>query len=152
MLKKSSLKKTNSMGLFVFNVLLLVVFIVSIAWGGFAKTGSGITIPNTGLIIPFVIFILFSIVQLIAIKCNKYWMALGLEIIKFVLFQLAMYVICGYALNDRYIQANKVGSFYDNRSYTIMVIIFMCVGCLSFIYEALFNILLSIRSGRTALH
>lgn len=70
-LKKISMKKANAMGLFIFNVLLLVVFIVSIAWGGFAKTRSGITIPNTGLIIPFVIFILFSIVQLIAIKCNN---------------------------------------------------------------------------------
>lgn len=139
------------MGLFVFNVLLLVVFIVSIAWGGFAKTRSGITIPNTGLIIPFVIFILFSIVQLIAIKCNKYWVALGLEMIKFVLFQLAIYMICGYALNDKYIQANKVGSFYDNSSYTVMVIIFMCVGCLSFIYEIICNILLSIRSKQNAL-
>lgn len=145
------MKKANSIGLFVLNVLLIVVFIVSIVWGGFAKTGSGIPIPDTGLTIPFFIFILFSIVQFIAIKCDKYMLAIGLEIVKFVLFQLATYMICGYALSDKYIQANKVGSFYDNSSYTVMVIIFMCAGCLSFIYEIVFNVLLSIRNGRNAL-
>lgn len=129
------IKRYSWGGLVFFNIALTAVYTVSFIWGGTAQTSSGITIPDTGLTIPFLIFILISAGQLIALILNQPIIAVVLCFVKLILFELSLYMLCGYSLSGSYMQSNNESGFYNNLTYSILIIISIIIGALSFLFE-----------------
>ena len=47
------MEKSTKMTLYSASILMFVVYVLSVIRGGFANSGSGLPVPDTGLTIPF---------------------------------------------------------------------------------------------------
>lgn len=132
---KKALKILHLTAIVLFAVLLIIAYIVSAVWGGLAHTGGGLPIPDTGLTFPVLLFLLLSIVQIVAAAYNKPVFGIVLAVIKSVVFLFALLMLCHFALETSYIQANAEAGFYSNVTFSACVIVSLVIGILSFIVE-----------------
>ena len=123
------------------NIIMSVVFTASAIRGGTAYTASGVPIPDSGLIIPFFIFIIFSAIQFALLQKNKNLYAVTVNVLCFFIFGAVVYLLCGYSLTNDFMNSNRNGAFGDNIVYSCFVIIFIIVAVLSFLAETVLSVL-----------
>ena len=128
-------KRCSLIGLVGFNLILIAIYVVTVAWGGYSYAASGIPVPDTGLTIPVLLFFAFSAGQIVAVAFNKPVFALILCVVKIILFAISLYLLCGYAVNADYMNYGRGGGFYSNFTYSILVIASAIIGAISFILE-----------------
>ncbi len=143
-----AVKAAEITGIAVYSTAVVILVVISAIWGGTAQSGSGMTIPDTGLMVPVAVFILFSIGQLFLVIFNKPVLATVLCVVKFAVHQLLFFNICGYALSEEYMHANSTGTFYDNMTYSILVILTMVITASAFVYDLAMGIVLAVRRCR----
>ena len=136
------LKRRSLAGLAVFNVILLAIYAASAVWGGIAYTASGIAIPDTGLTIPVLLFIVFSAGQVLSVAFNKPVAVIVLCAAKIIVFALSLYLLCRYAFDAAYIKSEKGDGFYSNFTYGILVISSAVTGAISAVFEVAAGVLI----------
>ena len=129
------LKRCSFIGLAGLNSILIAIYVVTVVWGGYAYTASGIPVPDTGLTIPVLLFFVLSAGQMVAVALNKPVVAIILCVVKIILFAISLYLLCGYAVNDVYMNYGMDSGFYSNFTYGILVIASAVTGAISFIFE-----------------
>lgn len=140
-----AIKAAEITGIAVYGIAVAILVVISAIWGGTAQTGSGMIIPDTGLMVSIAVFILFSIGQLILVIFDKPVFATILCAVKFAVHQLLFFNICGYALSEEYMHANSTGTFYDNMTYSILVILTIVITSAAFVYDMVMGIILTIK-------
>lgn len=148
-LSKKALKILHLTAIIFFAVLLIVAYIVSAVWGGIVHTGGGLPIPDTGLTFPALLFLLLSIVQIVIAVYNKPVFGIILAGIKCVVFLFVLLMLCHFALEPSYIQANANAGFYSNMTFSACVIASLAVCVLSFIAELTMSILAKVQEVKT---
>lgn len=117
---------------------MIVVYILSVIRGGFAKTAAGLPIPDTGLTIPLLVYLAFSAVEIITENKNFGILpVVAFLIVKAVIYGLTLYLLCGYALKGSYISSNITGNFGDNLRYSVMVISYIVIPSVVLIFQVL---------------
>lgn len=147
-LSGKTLKILHLTAIILFTVLLIVVYIVSAVWGEIAYTGGGLPIPDTGLTSPVLLFLVLSIVQIVAAAYNKSVFGIALAVVKCVVFLFALLLLCHFALEASYIHANADAGFYSNATFSACVIASLVIGALSFIAELAASILAKVREAK----
>ena len=133
------MEKSTKMTLYSASILMFIVYVLSVIRGGFANTGSGVPIPDTGLTIPFLIYIAFVAVEIILINRHKPRLMTALVLLaKILLYGYALWVLCGYAVTRSYMSYNFSGSFHDNFWYGVMVISYIVIPSIASISQAIF--------------
>lgn len=128
-------KKILKLELLITNLLFLAIFVASAVWGGSTQTGSGLTIPNSPLIVPFFLFLVGSLLQAVCLRFKSAIPFYVLSCIKLVLVEIAIYLIAGYALSDFYINAVANGNFFDHIWNSRMVSASMILTAVAFALE-----------------
>ena len=144
-LSKKALKILHLTAIVLFAVLLIVAYIISAVWGGVAHTGGGLPIPDTGLTFPVLLFLLLSIVQIVAVVYNKPVLGVIFAVVKCVIFFFTLLMLCHFALEASYIQANTDAGFYSNATFSACVIASLVIGILSFIVELAMSVLAKVQ-------
>ena len=147
-LSDKTLKKLHIAVIASFAALLVAVYIVSAVWGGIGHTGGGLPIPDTGLTIPVLLFLLVAAAQIVAAALQKPLAGIILAAVKGALFIYAVLLLGLYALGIDYIQANADAGFYSNVTYTACVVASLAVGALALICELAVSIFAKVREGK----
>ena len=133
------MEKSTKITLYSASILMFIVYVLSVIRGGFANTGSGLPVPDTGLTIPFLIYIAFVAGEIILINRHKSRLMMALVLLTKILFYgYALWVLCGYAVTRSYMSYNFSGSFYDNFWYGVMVISYIVIPSIASISQAIF--------------
>ena len=118
-------------------IVSAVLFVISVVWGGFAQTAAGLTIPDTPLTLPFLTVFAFTVAQA-ALFGRGLILPLAICLAaKTIILAFLLFVLCGYALGASYIAANAHGSFYDNATFTALVIAFIVTSGVSLVLETI---------------
>lgn len=133
------MEKSTKITLYSASILMFIVYVLSVIRGGFANTGSGFPVPDTGLTIPFLIYIAFVTGEIILINRHKSRLMMALVLLTKILFYgYALWVLCGYAVTRSYMSYNFSGSFYDNFWYGVMVISYIVIPSIASIFQTIF--------------
>lgn len=147
-LSDKTLKKLHITVIASFAALLVAVYVVSAVWGGVAHTGGGLPIPDTGLTLPVLLFLLVAAAQIVAAALQKPLVGIVLAAVKGALFIFAVLRLCLYALGAVYMQDNADAGFYSNVTYTACVVASLAVGALALICELAVSIFAKVREGK----
>ncbi len=133
------MEKSTKITLYSALILMFIVYVLSIIRGGFANSGSGLPVPDTGLTIPFLFYIAFVTVEIVLLSRHKPRLMTALVLLAKVLFYgYVLLVSCGYAVTRSYMSCNFSGSFHDNFWYGVMVISYIVIPSIASISQAIF--------------
>lgn len=133
------MEKSTKITLYSASILMFIVYVLSVIRGGFANTGSGFPVPDTGLTIPFIFYIAFVALEVVLINRHKSRLMMALVLLAKVLFYgYVLLVSCGYAVTRSYMSCNRTGSFHDNFWYGVMVISYIVIPSIAAISQAIF--------------
>lgn len=133
------MEKSTKVTLYSASILMFIVYVLSVIRGGFANTGSGFPVPDTGLTIPFLLYIAFVTVEIVLLSRHKSRLMMALVLLAKVLFYgYVLLVSCGYAVTRSYMSCKRTGSFHDNFWYGVMVISYIVIPSIASISQAIF--------------
>lgn len=133
------MEKSTKITLYSASILMFIIYVLSVMRGGFANTGSGFPIPDTGLTIPFLFYIAFVTVEIVLLSRHKSRLMMALVLLAKVLFYgYVLLISCGYAVTRSYMSYNRTGSFHDNFWYGVMVISYIVIPSIASIFQTIF--------------